>query len=101
MVYEDDSDYCNAWEEKTALTENLPSCEKTEFKYTSAKDLDGLPYTAKVDSYSGGGYVFRLNAAAKDVRKELMNLQQQHWINNHTRAIFMEFSTYNANVRHN
>ena len=98
-MYEDESDYCNAWEEKTALTENLPSCQKTEFKFTNAKDLDGLPYTANVDVYSGGGYVYRLNAAARQIRKDLLELQQQHWVNNHTRAIFLEFSTYNANVK--
>ena len=99
LIHEDKQDYCHAWEEKTALTENLASCQRTEFQYTSAKDLDGLPYTANVDLYSGGGYVYRLNNAANQVKKDLSQLQQQHWVNNHTRALFMEFSAYNANVR--
>ncbi len=36
-----------------------PSCQKPEFKYTTAADLDSLPYTAKLDIYGGGGYVYR------------------------------------------
>ncbi len=51
-----------------------------------------------MDSYGGGGYVFRINTPSRDVRKELILLQQQHWVNNHTRAIFLEFSVYNTNV---
>ena len=95
---EDTKDYCNAWEEQTALTENLPSCVKTEFKYTTAKELQGIAYSADVDRYNGGGYVYRLNGGSKQVRQELKDLQQQHWVNNHTRALFLEFSTYNANL---
>ena len=28
----------------------------------------------------------------------MKSLQQQRWINNHTRAVFLEFAVYNANV---
>lgn len=97
-MYEDDQDYCNAWEERNALTENFLSCQRPEFKYTSASELNGLPYTAAVDIYTGGGYVYRLNGAAKQIREDLVDLQQLHWVNNHTRALFLEFSSYNANV---
>ena len=97
-VNEDDGDYCNAWEEKTALTEHLPSCSKSEFKYTSASELNSMPYTAGIDSYGGGGYVYRIKGSSKAIREELKSLQQQRWVNNHTRAIFLEFSVYNANV---
>ena len=98
IINEDHRDYCHAWEEQTALTENLASCQRPEFKYTSAKDLEGLPYTADVDVYTGGGYVYRLNAAAKQTKTDLLELQLQHRVNNHTRAVFLEFSSYNANV---
>ena len=98
ILNEDNLNYCHAWEEQTALTENLPSCQRPEFKYTSAADLQGLPYTANVDVYTGGGYVHRLNTATKQLKKDLYDLQAQHWVNNHTRAVFLEFSSYNANV---
>ena len=75
-----------------------PSCLKTEFKYTTAADLDSLPYNAKMDYYGGGGFVYRIDKPQSKIRNELLELQQQHWINNHTRAVFLEFSVYNAQV---
>ena len=98
IIHEDNKDYCHAWEERTALTSELASCQRTEYQYTAASDLKGLPYTAAVDMYTGGGYVYRLNKPAKQVEKDLIELRQQHWLNNHTRAVFLEFSTYNSNV---
>ena len=62
--------------------------------------MNALPYTASVDMYTGGGYVYRINKPDKQVKRDLLELQQQHWINNHTRAVFLEFSTYNSNVSH-
>ena len=98
FIHEDDTNYCNAWEEKTQLTEYLPSCIRPEFKFTSAKDLDSMSYTAEIDTYGGGGYVYRIKGSSKEIRDNLKELQQQRWVNNHTRAIFLEFSVYNANV---
>lgn len=99
---EDKNEYCNAWVESNLLTEFLPSCQKPEFKYTDAEELDSLPYTGtELDIYGGGGYVFRVKGPSKTISESLVQLQQQHWINNHTRAVFLEFSVYNANVSHN
>jgi polycystin 1L2 len=98
FVNEDDGNYCNAWEKQNHLTEFLPSCSRSEFKYTSAKELDSMPYQARMDSYGGGGYVYHIKGSSKSIRAGLKSLQQQRWVNNHTRAIFLEFSVYNANV---
>ena len=115
FINEDHSDYCNAWQEKTPLTENIvslyslslekvtifclqESCQRPEFKYTTADELDSLPFTAFLDLYGGGGYVYRMNVAQKDIEKELVMLQNNHWVNNHTRAVFLEFAVYNAQV---
>ena len=98
IVNEDDTDYCNAWEEKTQITEYLPSCIRPEFKYTTAKELNSGSYTAGIDSYGGGGYVYRVRGSSKSIREDLKTLHQQRWINNHTRAVFLEFSVYNANT---
>ena len=37
LVNEDEADYCNAWEESTELTRDLPSCQLPEFKFTDAE----------------------------------------------------------------
>ena len=36
-----------------------PSCLRPEFKHTSAKELDSFIYSAGMDTYGGGGYVYR------------------------------------------
>ena len=46
----------------------MPSCELPEFKFTSAEDLDGTLIKAELDQYNGGGYVFRIKGANKDLR---------------------------------
>lgn len=89
LVNEDTDDYCNAWEESTELTNDLPSCQLSEFKYSTAEELDGTVIKAKLDSYLGGGYVFRLKGANKDLRAKLITLQNQRWINNQTRAVIL------------
>ncbi len=45
-------------------------------------------------------FPYRLNAPASEIRSDLLDLQQQHWVNNHTRAIFLEFAVYNAQASH-
>ena len=39
-----------------------------------------------------------MNKPQKEMGEDLIDLQQQHWVNNHTRAIFLEFSVYNPQV---
>ncbi len=47
---------------------DLPSCQLPEFKYTSAEALDGTLIRGDLDQYNGGGYVFRIKGANKDLR---------------------------------
>ena len=77
---EDHEDYCNAWEEETALTKDLPSCLMREFKYKSSEELDGFYISADLDMYSGGGYLVNIKGSNKAISEKLRKLQQQHWI---------------------
>ena len=98
VVDEDTADYCNAWEENTELTEELPSCKMPEFRYSSAEKLDGLVISAGLDYYGGGGYVINIKGANKGIRANLIRLQHEKWIDNQTRAVILEFASYNVNV---
>ena len=98
LTLEDTGHYCDGWGEYTNLTNELPSCVKPEFKYTTAAELNSLPYNAYVDIYGGGGYVFRIKGSDKSIKKRLNVLREHQWVNNHTRALMLEFSVYNANV---
>ena len=74
------------------------SCSLQPFKYTTAETLQSLPFSAILDSYSGGGYVYKIQGSAGNIRNDLEDLKRLYWIDNNTRAVFLEFSTYNANV---
>ena len=98
LINEDTADYCNAWEENTELTKDLPTCLMPEFKYSTAEELDGLVISAGMDYYGGGGYVIKIKGPNKGIGENLFKLQQQKWINNQTRAVILEFASYNVNI---
>ena len=48
--------------------------------------------------YSGGGYVFQLAGRQSEITSKLTRLKTQDWMDELTRAVFVEFSVYNAQV---
>lgn len=54
--------------------------------------------TGKVGAYDGGGYLEKLSKTAKETASILKNLKQNLWITRGTRAVFIDFTTYNPNV---
>ena len=67
--------------------------------YTKASDLDGYPYWGQLALYAGGGYVVPLKGSKTDLIALMNELEQNQWIDRYTRAVFVEFTTYNAQVR--
>ena len=49
--------------------------------------------------YAGGGYVVPLKGSKTDLIALMNELEQNQWIDRYTRAVFVEFTTYNAQVR--
>ncbi|KAA0185789.1 hypothetical protein HAZT_HAZT010686 [Hyalella azteca] len=92
---EDDHDYCANWVLGEASD---AACNFPEFKYQTASQLKTLTTVGRLGTYSGGGYVIRLDGYEADVNERLDQLQKVHWIDKRTRAVFLEFSVYNANV---
>ncbi|KAF8567040.1 hypothetical protein P879_03212 [Paragonimus westermani] len=69
-----------------------------EFRYTSAHDLDGIPYRGKITWYSGGGYVHILRGTENEMIQRVTELESQHWIDERTRAVIVQFATYNPST---
>ena len=93
---EDQRDYCVGWKPKHA---NLPCNESAEYLFESSESLESVPITAGIRTYGGGGYIQRLKGPIKELELKLQHLIENNWIDNRTRAIFVEFSVYNAQVR--
>ena len=94
IVSEDQDSYCANWARRGSRAD----CVRLEYRYASAGALKNLPSVAKQDVYGGGGYVFKLTGSQKKVLEKMDVLENENWIDSLTRAIFIEFSVYNAQV---
>jgi len=68
------------------------------FQFKDSDTLQGLPIQGKFDTYDGNGYVYELRGKLSFIQGNLTLLQQMGWIDRHTRAVFVEFCTYNVNI---
>ncbi|XP_068242609.1 polycystin-1-like protein 2 [Palaemon carinicauda] len=98
VFMEDNEDYCKGWKFPTNKTKEDPSCQMDEFRYTSAVTLASMPVWGYRDWYGAGGYVIRLQGSTESLLKKFARLQKNKWINEGTRAVMVEFSSYNAQV---
>ncbi|NXN66707.1 PK2L2 protein, partial [Himantopus himantopus] len=69
----------------------------SEWKYTSASSLSPW-YWGSMGLYSSGGYTFTLPQSKQKSLEKLVFLRQNNWLTRGTRIVFIDFSTYNANI---
>ena len=75
----------------------ISSCLE-RWHYQSTVDLRGFPYWGRVARYSGGGYVANLGYDMVKAFTVVADLHSNGWIDIQTRAVFVEFTVYNANT---
>ncbi|KAJ6666084.1 hypothetical protein lerEdw1_000988 [Lerista edwardsae] len=92
---EDMSDYGEHWNISAADNSSELS---SAWKYQSQSRLRGHPIWGKLDLYRGGGYVVHLGIDAHNASRILQYLFNNVWLDTFTRAVFVEFTVYNANV---
>ncbi|XP_016157405.1 PREDICTED: polycystin-1, partial [Ficedula albicollis] len=64
----------------------------------SAPDLAGIWYWGYLSFYDSSGYVQELGPSLEESRAQLEFLQQHTWIDNMSRAVFVELLQYNPSV---
>ncbi|XP_048176744.1 polycystin-1 isoform X3 [Corvus hawaiiensis] len=64
----------------------------------SAPDLAGIWYWGYISFYDSSGYVQELGPSLEESRAQLEFLQQHTWIDNMSRAVFVELLQYNPSV---
>uniref|UniRef100_A0A8B9V134 Polycystin 2 like 2, transient receptor potential cation channel n=1 Tax=Anas zonorhyncha TaxID=75864 RepID=A0A8B9V134_9AVES len=69
----------------------------SEWKYTSATSLSPW-YWGEVGFYRSGGFIFTLLKSKEKSREKLEFLRKNGWLTRGTRVVFIDFSTYNANL---
>jgi polycystin 1L2 len=68
------------------------------FQFKNAQTLQGSPIQGKYDTYDGSGYVYEMRGQLSYIQGNLSLLKEMNWIDRQTRAVFVEFSTYNPNI---
>ncbi|NXA58386.1 PK1L2 protein, partial [Mohoua ochrocephala] len=92
---EDTSAYGEHW--NTSVCDNSSDLSSA-WQYQSQSELRGHPSWGKLAVYSGGGYVIHLGTDPKNASRILQYLFNNVWLDTFTRAVFVEFTVYNANV---
>ncbi|XP_049947169.1 polycystic kidney disease 2-like 1 protein [Schistocerca serialis cubense] len=86
--------YSSAAEEK----EPFGPRNTTAWRYTSSEELDGISYMGTISNYHGGGYYQDLSIVPNETVNIVASLKKNLWINRSTRAVFLDFTVYNANI---
>ncbi|KAH8033188.1 hypothetical protein HPB51_008073 [Rhipicephalus microplus] len=66
--------------------------------YHTEKDLNGADHWGLLSSYSGAGYYADLGITKEAATQVMADLKENLWIGRATRAVFLDFTVYNANV---
>lgn len=68
------------------------------WKYKTESELEGSSHWGLLTTYSGAGYVQDLRASMNESQKIIDDLFNSLWITRGTRAVFIDFTVYNANI---
>ncbi|XP_044258880.1 polycystin-2-like [Tribolium madens] len=70
----------------------------TAWTYNTAAKTESIPFSGKISKYEGGGFYQDLSTNSDETGKIIRDLKENLWITRGTRAIFIDFSIYNANL---
>ncbi len=62
------------------------------------EELDGSDHWGEISSYGGSGYYQDLLNTRASSLELIKDLKQHLWIDRGTRAVFIDFTVYNANI---
>ncbi|XP_067853685.1 polycystin-1-like protein 2 [Heptranchias perlo] len=92
---EDLTDYGLHW--NVTASQNSSDLDHV-WQYQSQTELRSYPIWGKLAMYRGGGYIAELGTDAQYAYRVLQYIFDNTWLDTYTRAIFVEFTVYNANV---
>nr|CAH7743777.1 unnamed protein product [Callosobruchus chinensis] len=83
---------------KPALNSKAQTVTKDLWTYSSAKETKSLQYWGQVSTYGGDGFYVDLLRDRNGTMKIIQDLKENMWIQRGTRAMFIDFTVYNANM---
>ncbi|XP_076365526.1 polycystin-2-like isoform X2 [Tachypleus tridentatus] len=70
----------------------------TAWQYFSEKQLNGSSHWGRLATYSGAGSYVDLGMSKNGAKHIMDELRQNLWLSRATRAVFLDFTVYNANI---
>ncbi|XP_051504612.1 polycystic kidney disease 2-like 1 protein [Myxocyprinus asiaticus] len=70
----------------------------TAWQYHTEREIKGSNHWGLLSTYSGAGYYQDLTKTKEESASILVDLKDNLWLDRGTRALFVDFSTYNANI---
>ncbi|XP_029377218.1 polycystic kidney disease 2-like 1 protein isoform X2 [Echeneis naucrates] len=70
----------------------------TAWSYHTEREMKGSSHWGLLTTYSGAGYYQDLSQTKEESAATLADLLNNLWMDRGTRAVFIDFSTYNANI---
>ncbi|KAM4731296.1 polycystin-1-like protein 2 [Anableps anableps] len=93
---EDRGSYEPGWNH--SVKDNISTSTSSPWTYQTEAELRTLPVWGRLVLYRGGGFVADLGPDFQNASSTLEYLFHNKWLDKYTRAIFVEFTVYNANV---
>ncbi|CAF0759134.1 unnamed protein product [Adineta steineri] len=87
------------WKNQTIEDEIYSSSILKAFNYTTSDESDTYTYAGEFGTYRGGGYVYEFRGRLSDMKTNLSALHQLDWIDEKTRAVFIQLTLYNPSVQ--
>lgn len=97
--FKDNIKFCyDAYNNQIEETDPFGPGNGTAWTYQSEDELDGSGHSGALTTYQGGGYVQSLARDKKRSEEILAYLKANLWLGRPTRAVFLDFTVYNANI---
>ncbi|XP_035689934.1 polycystic kidney disease protein 1-like 2 [Branchiostoma floridae] len=94
----DTGSYSGSWGVATNNTDHDNSTAPSPWDYTYGDINNGFLYVEEHGMYSGGGYTAALSKTLNASLQTLAHLRSDNWLDNRTRAVFMETVLYNPHA---
>ncbi|XP_069958832.1 polycystin-2 isoform X1 [Cherax quadricarinatus] len=79
-------------------TEPFGPGNSTEWEYHTEEEMNGTSYWGQIAVYSGAGSYIDLGLNRSESEDIISNLRKNLWVTRATRAVFIDFTVYNANI---
>ncbi|XP_065058180.1 polycystin-2-like protein 1 [Rhopilema esculentum] len=79
-------------------TRSFGKMNGSAWTYKSEKELEGRGTWGQLTSYSGGGFTQLLKKTKAESKALIDDLKKNLWTDRGTRAVFIDFTVYNANI---